>query len=123
MNLCYFFIQRIFVLIETLWNVKWTPAPEDIDAAIVLIETLWNVKKKMLKNNKSGIRVLIETLWNVKTTSNAASISKKKRFNRNIVECKGRTPELMRRTVTVLIETLWNVKSLLFLLCFRNSRF
>ena len=32
------------VLIETLWNVKRTPAPCSRPSGQVLIETLWNVK-------------------------------------------------------------------------------
>ena len=55
--------QLIFVLIETLWNVKM-----DINEGIicVLIETLWNVKKNESAKLKMQVMVLIETLWNVK---------------------------------------------------------
>ena len=35
---------RGFVLIETLWNVKFNVFTEKISCLVVLIETLWNVK-------------------------------------------------------------------------------
>ena len=30
-------------LIDTLWNVNWTPLVDEADSSIELIDTLWNV--------------------------------------------------------------------------------
>ena len=59
-------LSRDGVLIETLWNVKWTVFANNLSNNYVLIETLWNVKKKQTPTKKKP------------TTS----------INRNIVECK-----------------------------------
>ena len=58
--------QLIFVLIETLWNVKMDINEANFIPTAVLIETLWNVKTGTRKNGVAGRGVLIETLWNVK---------------------------------------------------------
>ena len=122
----------VFVLIETLWNVKnvtlpaLTPAAFGINRNIVeckvvphtpimtpstvLIETLWNVKLSAILDSSSSILVLIETLWNVKFFFCLLVSDSGYRINRNIVECKvWFIPELLCELI-VLIETLWNVK-------------
>ena len=76
------------VLIETLWNVKWTPLTDYELQYTVLIETLWNVKMLLIRVD------------NELTSS----------INRNIVECKANIKELIPLCRMVLIETLWNVK-------------
>ena len=58
--------QLIFVLIETLWNVKMDINEANFIPTAVLIETLWNVKKNESAKLKMQVMVLIETLWNVK---------------------------------------------------------
>ena len=60
----------------------------------------------------SSISVLIETLWNVNVQWIRSGGSQRKRFNRNIVECKYiATFPPDQRITEVLIETLWNVNS------------
>ena len=54
----------------------------------VLIETLWNVKIIPPEPVIRAISVLIETLWNVKTAIAAAIAIANIRINRNIMECK-----------------------------------
>ena len=78
----------IFVLIETLWNVKSADRSLHIGSFRVLIETLWNVKNDAVGILKKEIEVLIETLWNVKISFRT----------------------ILREFDPVLIETLWNVK-------------
>ena len=56
----------IFVLIETLWNVKNDAVGILKKEIEVLIETLWNVKISFRTILREFDPVLIETLWNVK---------------------------------------------------------
>ena len=101
---------RLFVLIETSWNVKNIPIPNhNIKTGInrniveckgvpgaekafqisVLIETSWNVKYGDKRRRAFAFVVLIETSWNVKefwTIPSKCMIC----INRNIVECKVR---------------------------------
>ena len=76
---------------------------------VVLIETLWNVKRMSIPLSTTTGFVLIETLWNVKVHEEVR-LPPLRRFNRNIVECKGKTLWTNLQTKLVLIETLWNVK-------------
>ena len=63
-----------------------------------LIETLWNVKKTSSLKNKPLLLDLIETLWNVKLAKKPDEVGGYRRFNRDIVECKGwRTRNNRRR--------------------------
>ena len=56
-----------YVLIETLWNVKFCRGTEMHRPVLVLIETLWNVKIMEVSGSMLSLKVvLIETLWNVK---------------------------------------------------------
>ena len=77
---------------------------------LVLIETLWNVKADTASFIAVATTVLIETLWNVKFNARGGYYNQFWRFNRNIVECKGRGIRLPISQEMVLIETLWNVK-------------
>ena len=54
----------------------------------VLIETLWNVKSNTESESVLNTHVLIETLWNVKLYTGFAMTGVPIRINRNIVECK-----------------------------------
>ena len=57
---------RLFVLIETLWNVNTFGTGIHTQLVIyVLIETLWNVNFDDEFPGGSHEIVLIETLWNV----------------------------------------------------------
>ena len=63
------------VLIETLWNVKFSDRPRALDSPLmVLIETLWNVKWQKLRDTQPSSSVLIETLWNVKGRRTQAAL-------------------------------------------------
>ena len=53
-----------------------------------LIETLWNVNRKLTEEELQETVELIETLWNVNTAIVITTITKMRRINRNIVECK-----------------------------------
>ena len=68
----------------------------------VLIETLWNVKMDINEANFIPTAVLIETLCKVENAGYG--------INRNIVECKVVTLLSIFYHRSVLIETLWNVK-------------
>ena len=68
--------DRLFVLIETLWNVNDFPATDYITAVAVLIETLWNVNSRSDSLKHRLTTVLIETLWNVNMTSEIPGIKK-----------------------------------------------
>ena len=59
-------ILCVFVLIETLWNVKYQEGTDYEEDYVVLIETLWNVKINAFLQFENNNTVLIETLWNVK---------------------------------------------------------
>ena len=76
----------------------------------VLIETLWNVKMDINEANFIPTAVLIETLWNVKSVNPLCCFISLRRINRNIVECKVWYPAPAIAIAVVLIETLWNVK-------------
>ena len=76
-----------FVLIETLWNVKFYVVYRTASDKEVLIETLWNVKLIRILRLDSALSVLIETLWNVKFIKYASFFSALS-INRNIMECK-----------------------------------
>ena len=76
----------------------------------VLIETLWNVKMDINEANFIPTAVLIETLWNVKSVNPLCCFISLRRINRNIVECKDIFLENFEGIICVLIETLWNVK-------------
>ena len=54
----------------------------------VLIETLWNVKFDVSWLNDITFTVLIETLWNVKISTPIFFTTLASRINRNIMECK-----------------------------------
>ena len=54
----------------------------------VLIETLWNVKFHVSIHRIFQSTVLIETLWNVKLFDSYFLWLRFKSINRNIVECK-----------------------------------
>ncbi len=54
----------------------------------VLIETLWNVKYSKFTVKEKTYAVLIETLWNVKKINSIYYFEPGGRINRNIVECK-----------------------------------
>ena len=56
----------------------------------VLIETSWNVKSDMTLRKAPELQVLIETSWNVKVEYINFLLSHHLRINRNIVECKGK---------------------------------
>ena len=81
---------RFSDLIDTLWNVKADAAAGICDCALDLIDTLWNVK--MLTAFSAFIHVsdLIDTLWNVKYYAHVKDEMFTARFNRYIVECKGK---------------------------------
>ena len=64
-------------------------------------------------------RDLIETLWNVKVYGRVSRIGIAAGFNRDIVECKGKTLAKWTWLYIDLIETLWNVK--IFHFCNKNS--
>ena len=81
-------LVMIFVLIETLWNVKFHIFMALSLLQNVLIETLWNVKVLIASSCASTCAVLIETLWNVKDHKHIGKINRWGRINRNIVECK-----------------------------------
>ena len=76
------------VVIETLWNVKWTPLTHRELAYCVVIETLWNVKWTTFTNDLRSNFVVIETLWNVKYEVQKANDGWQVGCNRDIVECK-----------------------------------
>ena len=61
------------VLIETLWNVKYSLINGKSVSCGVLIETLWNVKAYYWTGRAYITDVLIETLWNVKKRVNCFS--------------------------------------------------
>ena len=63
-------VLRLYVLIETLWNVKGSKNSNPKDSDRVLIETLWNVKSANIHFARRTFPVLIETLWNVKILVN-----------------------------------------------------
>ena len=92
----------------------------------VLIETLWNVKTKKLNTSKVGKTVLIETLWNVKQDRMDLTCQTT-RINRNIVECKGTIssgtiralPGINRNIVECKVE-VYNVADLVRLRINRN---
>ena len=98
-------------LIETLWNVKRSKTFFILYFPYDLIETLWNVKRRDGKGCSILITDLIETLWNVKEEVEKEGLPIRRRFNRDIVECKVYYDRLIlglwKRD---LIETLWNVK-------------
>ena len=77
----------------------------------VLIETLWNVKMVWSVISTAFQVVLIETLWNVKLYQKSFYGKAKVGFNRNIVECKAVSAAFIKAGAVVLIETLWNVKT------------
>ncbi len=56
-------------------------------SVFVLIETLWNVKDGGRRFFQTDRSVLIETLWNVKKNGKGSKTSAPS-INRNIVECK-----------------------------------
>ena len=65
----YFALRRngkVFVLIETYWNVKGNISRKKQQIQTVLIETYWNVKFETAITAAGQIVVLIETYWNVK---------------------------------------------------------
>ena len=64
-----YFTLQLFVLIETLWNVKCAVFCNPRDSVRVLIETLWNVKCNDWGSWVYASDVLIETLWNVKLSA------------------------------------------------------
>ena len=57
-------------------------------SVFVLIETLWNVKDGGRRFFQTDRSVLIETLWNVKEKKFWQPEMKRLSINRNIVECK-----------------------------------
>ena len=65
-----------------VWSVKG-------EARQDLIETLWNVKNQVFAIDSRRVCDLIETLWNVKLIKTICDYYARKRFNRDIVECKG----------------------------------
>ena len=72
------FAFAIWVLIETLWNVKLSRSAAFKLPYSVLIETLWNVKTQDVERRKSLSVVLIETLWNVKRSEFLAVLGDQK---------------------------------------------
>ena len=77
-------------LIDTLWNVKVRTCRKNWRVSWDLIDTLWNVKlhEKLKRADKETD--LIDTLWNVKYGARSILCTCPSRFNRYIVECKGR---------------------------------
>ena len=101
---------EIYVLIETLWNVKLGKTICEVCVAIVLIETLWNVKWKISQvywSLRAGINRNIVECKDVSMRSSGSCVCC---INRNIVECKGTKTSPFSVISFVLIETLWNVK-------------
>ena len=92
-------LDLLFVLIETLWNVKVQGTTFGGRTNHVLIETLWNVKIIDTISPIDTQSVLIETLWNVKVQRSDRGRGRPG-FNRNIVECKG-TPYCVDGTIAV----------------------
>ena len=84
----------------------------DFNRVTVLIETLWNVKFNCNTITFSVWIVLIETLWNVKIEEQPKQPTVAEGINRNIVECKVKKTGTYQPGGAVLIETLWNVKSI-----------
>ena len=62
---------------------------------IVLIETSWNVKGYPDDKKTKFVGVLIETSWNVKRYVAVIVAEPVFCINRNIVECKGTTLDLL----------------------------
>ena len=62
----------------------------DLCSFFDLIDTLWNVKEHPTHWLKEFLD-LIDTLWNVKSETPSAQGGLRSRFNRYIVECKGRS--------------------------------
>ena len=80
----------LFVLIETLWNVKAYCKEHDCQTGNCINRNIVECKDFRHDINPQDVAVLIETLWNVKMLSQ----------------------QFYRNGYIVLIETLWNVKLL-----------
>ena len=83
------------VLIETSWNVKNRRHTTADKITSVLIETSWNVKSRRYWASWYCLEVLIETSWNVKRYVAVIVAEPVFCINRNIVECKGTTLDLL----------------------------
>ena len=58
-------MARVWVLIETYWNVNNDYGYETREERPVLIETYWNVNNDYRYETREERPVLIETYWNV----------------------------------------------------------
>ena len=79
----------MWVLIETLWNVKYISAAEYL--------------RNVVRINRNIVECKGICQWVATSSTNS--------INRNIVECKERCVRVVLYAGPVLIETLWNVKT------------
>ena len=59
------YLTRIFVLIDTWWNVNENANLAFMEIFAVLIDTWWNVNRSSKRSISAEISVLIDTWWNV----------------------------------------------------------
>ena len=76
-----------------MWNVKVITKKLRNLLTRDLIDTLWNVKESDPRRYAEEAPDLIDTLWNVKMSPSKPVRNKEIRFNRYIVECKGKSSE------------------------------